>query len=65
LDLHETHLGALCDLVDDAPNNFPAALLAQLISDRCRELGELAAAYRRALATADLQSQYDDSDPPF
>ena len=65
LDIHEAHLGALGDLLDDAPHNLPTALLAQLISDRCRELSELTAAYRRALATADPPGLYDNAEPPF
>ena len=65
LELHQTHLGALCYLVDDPPDNLAAALLAQLITDRCHELGELTAAYRRALDRVDPHDLYDDSDPPF
>lgn len=65
LELHQTHLGALCDLVDEPPDNPIAALLAQLITDRCHELGELTAAYRRVLDRVDPHDLYDDSDPPF
>ncbi len=64
LDLHEPHLGAIYDIIDDSPDNLPAALLAQLISDRCRELAELTTAYRHALATADPTERYD-AEPPF
>jgi hypothetical protein len=63
LDLHEPHLGALYDLIDDAPDNLTTALLAQLISDRCRELAELTAAYRHSLATADSAERYDEELP--
>jgi hypothetical protein len=49
LDLHDSNVRPLCDLVlDDYPNST-AAILAQLIIDRCRELSELASAYRTAL----------------
>ena len=65
LELHQAHLGALCDLVDQPLDNPIAALLAQLLSDRCRELSELTAAYRRALDRIDPHDLYDDSDPPF
>lgn len=64
LDLHEPHLGAIYDLIDDAPDNLPTALLAQLICDRCRELAQLTAAYRHALATADPAERYH-AEPPF
>lgn len=50
LDLHDNNIGSLSDLLDDPPSNLAASLLAQLISDRCRDLSLLTAAYRKALA---------------
>jgi hypothetical protein len=50
LDLHDNNIGSLSDLLDDPPENLVASLLAQLISDRCRDLSILTAAYRKALA---------------
>ena len=50
LDLHDNNIGSLSELLDDPPPNLVASLLAQLISDRCRDLSVLAAAYRTALA---------------
>jgi hypothetical protein len=50
LDLHDNNIGSLSDLLDDPPPNLVASLLAQLISDRCRDLSTLTAAYRVALA---------------
>jgi hypothetical protein len=49
LDLHDNNIGSLSDLLDDPPPNLVASLLAQLISDRCRDLSILTAAYRTAL----------------
>lgn len=65
LDLHQEHLGALRDLVHDASDDLAPPLLAQLICDRCRELGELTAAYRRALCSAGRHPDPDDFDLPF
>lgn len=50
LNLHDENVRPLCDLLLDRPPNAPASVLAQLIIDRCRELSELLAAYRTALA---------------
>jgi hypothetical protein len=50
IDLHDSNLRPLCDLLLDCPANVPASLLAQLIVDRCRELSELVTAYRTALS---------------
>jgi hypothetical protein len=49
LDLHDNNIGSLSDLLDDPPPNIVASLFAQLVSDRCRELSTLTAAYRAAL----------------
>ena len=65
LDLHQENLGALWDLVEEGSDGVAPTLLAQLISDRCRELGELTAAYRHALATSASNGERDDCDPPF
>lgn len=65
LDLHQEHLGALWDLVEEGSDDVAPTLLAQLISDRCRELGELIAAYRHALASAGQRAERDDDNPPF
>ena len=54
IDLHDSNLRPLCDLLLDCPPNVPASLLAQLIVDRCRELSELVTAYRTALSNPDL-----------
>ena len=50
LELHDNNIGSLYDLLDNPPPNLVASLLAQIISDRCRDLSILAAAYRTALA---------------
>ena len=65
LDLHQEHLGALRDLIEAGSDDAAPPLLAQLISDRCRELGELTAAYRHALASSARNGERDDGDPPF
>lgn len=48
--VHGGYAPSLSELLDDPPPNLVASLLAQLISDRCRDLSALAAAYRTALA---------------
>jgi hypothetical protein len=66
LDLHDSNVQPLCDLLLDCPANVPASMLAQLIIDRCRELSELVAAYRTALShppDAPGAQAFDDSDP--
>jgi hypothetical protein len=50
LDLHDSNVRPLCDLLLDCPPNTPASMLAQLIIDRCRDLSELVTAYRTALS---------------
>lgn len=64
LDIHQPCLGALCDILDDAPHTPVPPLLAQLICDRCRDLDHLITAYRQALTSnrPDHNFQYD---PPF
>jgi hypothetical protein len=49
IDLHDSNVRPLCDLLLDRPDNLPASLLGQLIIDRCHELSELVSAYRLAL----------------
>ena len=65
LDLHQEHLGALRDLIEEGSGDVAPPLLAQLISDRCRELGELTAAYRHALASSTSNRECDDCGSPF
>lgn len=65
LDLHQENLGALWDLVEEGSGDVAPTLLAQLISDRCRELGELTAAYRHALASSTSNGECDDIEPAF
>lgn len=65
LDLHQENLGALWDLVEERSNHVAPTLLAQLISDRCRDLGELTAAYRHALASSARNGECDHDEPPF
>ena len=65
LDLHDSNARPLCDLLLDDPPNSTASILAQLIIDRCRELSELASAYRTALAGpqgALASEPFDDCD---
>ena len=50
---------------DDASGDLTPPLLAQLISDRCRELGELTAAYRRALVSPGRHAERDGFKPPY
>lgn len=54
LDLHDDAPGALIDIAISPPDNPTAALLARLISDRCRDLLELTATYRAILTDASL-----------
>jgi hypothetical protein len=50
LDLHDSNVQPLCNLLLECLVNAPATILAQLIIDRCRELSELVTAYRTALS---------------
>lgn len=50
LDVHDDGHGALLDILDEPPPNPVAALLAQLVIDRCQDLSILVAAYRKAIA---------------
>jgi hypothetical protein len=65
IDLHDSNVRPLTDLLLDRPDNLPASLLAQLIIDRCRELSELVTAYRTALHCPLSARSDDDFDIPF
>lgn len=63
LDLYHPGLGSVQDVARDA-RAWPPSLLAQLIVDRCRELGDLVAAYRIALHPPP-DGFADDDESPF
>lgn len=65
IDLHDSNVRPLSDLLLDCPDNLPASLLGQLIIDRCRELSELVTAYRLALYRPLSGHPDDDFDIPF
>lgn len=65
IDLHDSNVRPLRDLLLDSPDNLPAALLGQLIIDRCAELSELVTAYRTALHRPLPACPDDDFDIPF
>lgn len=58
LDLHHTSVGSVREAILYEPH-CPATLLAQLVSDRCRELCDLLVCYRIALSVPD-QADLDD-----
>ena len=65
IDLHDSNLRPLHQLLLDCPDNLPASLLGQLIIDRCRELSELITAYRTALQCPSWSQPTDDLEPYF
>jgi hypothetical protein len=65
IDLHDSNVRPLDQLLLDCPDNLPASLLGQLIIDRCRELSELITAYRTALRCPTWAPPTDDRDLCF
>ena len=65
IDIHDSNVRPLDQLLLDCPDNLPASLLGQLIIDRCRELSELVSAYRAALQHPPQGQPADDFDLPF
>ena len=59
LDLHHTSVDSVREAILYEPY-CPATLLAQLLSDRCRELCDLLACYRIALSVPDQDERDDD-----
>jgi hypothetical protein len=65
LDLHDSNVRPLHQLLLDSPDNLPASILAQLIIDRCGELSELISAYRTALQHPSWPPPTDSLDSYF
>lgn len=65
IDLHDSNVRPLQQLLLDCPDNLPASLLGQLIVDRCAELSELVSAYRIALQRPSSAYPADGFDIPF